>query len=129
MIPAAAGDQRVSVDIEYHGGRVGLTYRFRDNSNWYMYWYDGTFLVFGKVVGGGFTLLKLSLFSWDPDGTTHNLEVLVVGDKMTGFIDGVDLVSISGETDLAGEDDAGLFARFAPSATTFDNFKVDSASP
>ncbi len=127
-IAGTAGDQRVSVDITYNGGIAGITYRYLDELNWYMFWYDGVNLVFGKVVAGVFSLVEVQQIDWGPPGTTRTLAVDVVGDTMTGYVDGTDVIFVTGENQLSGEDDAGLFARNT-STTTFDNFSIESITP
>ncbi|NQW21510.1 MAG: hypothetical protein HQ477_12460 [Chloroflexi bacterium] len=127
-IPAVSGNQFVSTDIEYFGGRVGIVYRYKNESNWYMFWYDGFNIVLGKLVDWHFQVLQEQRFVWGAPGTERNLSVLVIDDEITAFVDGVDLLQVSGQTDLLEESKAGLFSRLAPSST-FDNFEVKAVTP
>lgn len=128
-IQAVPGDQLVSVDLTYNGGRAGITYHYTDENNWYMFWYDGVNLIFGKNVTGTYSTVAIRQIEWGPLGTTRTLSVLDVGGEFTGFIDGTDVISASGQTELSGGSRAGLFARSQPSGTVFDNFTVESVGP
>ena len=128
-VPGVSGDQKISADITYNGGIAGVTFRYQDEVNWYMFWYDGTNIVFGKNVGGFFTLLDIKLLDWGALGTTRTLSVTVSDEDITGFVSGVDVLTLAGESDLASESGAGLFARRAPSVTTFGNFLIEEPAP
>jgi len=127
-IPGVSGDQLISSDVTYEGGRAGLVYRLADNSNWYMLWYSGSKLVFAKAVAGSFSIISETPVAWGGIGVTRNLGLRIVGDSMTALVDGNEIVTITGETDLALENESGLFTHTSPD-TRFDNFGVWSLTP
>jgi len=125
-IPSIAGDQRVSADITYNGGIVGLNFRYRHEGSWYMFWFGGRELFLAKNVEWNFTMLGRQGIDWGPAGTTRTLSIVSNGDTITAFIDGVDLFNVVGHNQLIERTSSGLFSRAVPTTTTFDNFRVDS---
>lgn len=131
VIKGTSGDQRVSADITYNGGIAGLTLRYEHEGSWYMFWYDGVNILIGRNVNNSFSLLDLMQLDWGPLGTERNMAVTFVGDTITGYIDGTDVMQVTNQTDLDVSfiDKAGMFARNNPLDTRFDNFTVEAITP
>ena len=128
VVEAAAGDVQVKADVTWHGAIAGLVLRYQDEGNWYMAWYDGWTLLIGKNVAGAFSLIHALPLEWGPPGTTREMMIEAVGDSITVFIDGTDLVTLTGETDLADASKVGIFA-LGSVVNSFDNFVVGTKAP
>ena len=123
VVGGASADLEVRAGVTWRAALAGLTFRWADEWNWYLFFYDGVNVVLGKVVEGIWTPVVIRPLDWGVPGTTREVKVRVTGDAITAFIDGTDVISVVGEADLQGASHAGVFSR-GSAANSFDDFSL-----
>ncbi|MCH8103344.1 MAG: glycosyltransferase, partial [Chloroflexi bacterium] len=107
--------------------RFGVVFRYEDEFNWYMAWFDGQTAFLGKNIGGVFRLLRASPFEWGPEGTSRLVRVRSDATTVRVYIDETLPFFVANETDLNDASKAGLFARSGP-PSQFERFAVRPAA-
>ncbi len=101
-----------------------LAARYTDDNNSYaLILKDGSTWYFGKKVGGVWTTLANGSFSYNTS-SWYQLEVDVVGNKLTGLINGTKVASVTDSTFSAG-----AFAVMSRSTIEVDNVIVTQLAP
>ncbi|NQW16307.1 MAG: hypothetical protein HQ478_02360 [Chloroflexi bacterium] len=116
FVDPGTNDVDVYAEIDYQGsGLAGVVYRYQDESNWYMSWYDGTNLATGKMVAGAFEFLGVKGYEWGPTPSTRIMRVRADATTVHVYIDDSLPLATLNEPDPFGPgSQVGLFSRLAP---------------
>ena len=127
-IDSGVGNQLVDAALTWHSGRAGVVFRYQDESNWMMVWYDAKGdLVLAKNTGGQFKEIGREKFKWGKPGKTHHFRIAAVGRHGRVFVDGKPIFRFT-ESELQFNGRAGLFYR-AVIDSLFDDFTVTGNDP
>jgi len=122
VIDTGVEDSLIEVEIDWESGRAGVAFRYRDEKNWAMAWYDGFGeIVLGKVVEGRFA--EMGRFKTKVEqGKKIKLTVWVEDDTATVRVEKKTLGSFD-VSELSNSTFVGLFSRNVDPAR-FDNLAV-----
>lgn len=128
VIPAGGtADQAISADITWHGGTAGVVWDALDTSNYSLVFWDGGYLVAGRVQAGEFREFGRQQVAWSP-GETRNLRVRINNDRVRVYLDNSEPVMLGiglpGPALLNG----GIFVKNGLQ-NRFDNFTVRKSAP
>ncbi len=115
-------DQEISAEITWIGGTAGLAWDVLDRSHYSIAFWDGNFLVAGRVDGGVFRERGRQRANWD-SGQSRNLRVQRNADQVRIYLDDSETVLLALGFPPATSNNAGLFVRL-DEGNRFDSFTV-----
>jgi len=117
----------IEADLEWHDGPAGITFWYRDPSNWAAFYFFPDVPGFsemrlGTMRNGAWAAVGSGSLDWGPPGTSHRIGVRMNADgTVSGLVDDRPAGLLKADPP-AGEARAGLFSR--GSGNRFDNFVV-----
>ncbi|MCH8063722.1 MAG: DUF2961 domain-containing protein [Chloroflexi bacterium] len=127
VIEAGGADRWIQADVVRQSGKVGITFRYEDELNWFMAWSDGEDLILARQVDGKFQELKRTDYPWRGQKNPRNMVVLDEADIVQVGVNGRIILEAIDDS-LSGARGVGLFNRDS-SENRFDNFIVWDGSP
>lgn len=127
VIEAGGVDRWIQVDVVRQSGKVGITFRYEDELNWFMAWADGKVLILARQVDGEFQEIARADYVWRGQKNPRNMVVLDEAGVIRVGMNGRIILDVEDEG-LSGARGVGLFNRDS-SENRFDNFIVWDGSP
>ena len=127
VIEAGGLDRWIQVDVVRQSGKVGITFRYEDELNWFMAWADGDDLILARQVDGEFQEIARADYVWRGQKNPRNMVVLDEAGIIRVGMNGRIILDVEDEG-LSGARGVGLFNRDS-SENRFDNFIVWDGSP
>jgi hypothetical protein len=117
-----------NVKLSSTNGNVGLVFRYSDASNFYMLRLNdnGDKVELYKRVGGTLTLIASSAQTVTP-GQLYVMKVVVEGNKIIGYVDGVEKINWTNATTQLTSGKIGF--RMHTSSASVDNIQITTSLP
>lgn len=120
-------DQEISADVIWLGGTAGLVWDLSDRNNYSIAFWDGSYLVIGRVDAGVFRERGRQSANWQA-GDTRNLRVQRNGDQVRVYLDDSEAVLLALGMPSPAMMNAGIFVRL-DQGNSFDNFVARPSQP
>jgi hypothetical protein len=121
---SSLADYALQADVKLYDNSTnsgsGILARYQDSGNYYMLRLSGGNVQLYKKVGGVSTLLQQTPYSYTT-GTTYTLKLTLGGSTLTGYVNGVQKISVTDGSFAAGK--IGL--RTYQQTASFDNVSVN----
>ena len=128
VLPAGGQtDQEISTDVTWHGGTAGVVWNASDAQNYSLAFWDGAYVVAGRVEVAVFREFGRQRAVW-PAGQTRNLRVRVNGDRARVYLDGSEPLMLAMGLPDPNVLNGGVFVRNG-AENRFDNFVVSASQP
>ncbi len=123
VIPANGEvDQEISADITWFGGNAGVVWNATDTQNYSLAFWEGHYIVVGRIESGAFFEKGRRQALWSP-GQTRNLKVRVNGEQASVSLDDGEPILLTFRIPEPTVLNAGVFVRLDV-GNRFDNFLV-----
>ena len=128
VIPAGSvADQEISADITWHGGTAGVVWNAANTQNYSLAFWDGSYLVAGRVEAAVFREFGRQRAVWAA-GQTRNLRVRVNEGRARVYLDGSEPLMMAIGLPAPAVINGGVFVRNG-GENRFDNFVVRPSQP
>lgn len=128
VIPAGSvADQEISADIAWHSGTAGVVWNTTDTQNYSLAFWDGSYLVAGRVEAGVFREFGRQRAAWAA-GQTRNLRIRVNEGRARVYLDGSEPLMMAIGIPAPAVINAGVFVRNG-GENRFDNFVARPSQP